>query len=48
MTDHIIQTHTCVTCGGYGHFSEKNARGETIWHCGYRNGQPVCTAKGKR
>lgn len=45
MTDHIPHTHTCATCGGYGHFSEKDGRGELVWYCGYRDGRPVCTTK---
>ena len=42
MTDHIIQTHTCIKCGGMGIASEKNARGEMVWYCSYRDGKPVC------
>lgn len=41
MTDHIIQTHTCITCGGYGCFSEP--KGKTlVWYCGYQDGKPIC------
>jgi len=30
MTDHIIQTHTCIHCGGYGNFSETVGK-HVIW-----------------
>lgn len=48
MTDRTPQTHTCIHCGGYAIASEKNARGELIWFCSYRAGNPWCKVKGKR
>lgn len=47
MTNHIIQTHTCIHCGGYGYFSEKVGR-EVIWWCSYRAGNPWCKVKGTK
>lgn len=41
MTDRKIETHTCVTCGGYAIVCE-TINGKQVWYCSYRDGKPVC------
>lgn len=47
MTDHVIETHTCIHCGGYGNFSETVGR-DVIWRCSFRAGNPWCKVKGTK
>ena len=47
MTDHVIETHTCIHCGGYGNFSETVGR-DVIWRCSFRAGKPWCKVKGTK